>query len=278
MTTSDRSMKKVFLINETLLFEPELRRLGPVSGYPYRATTLHGPVSECLFLLLENNEQVVTQRFFFSSVWEKQGTIVSTNALYQTISQIRKALKFAGLEENIIKTLPKEGFKSIARLRTGDLAEFVSPQKTVPDVLPAEESAEPDVAVIVAPVAPASHPKSRWFNSRLAYGAAGILFLLSCGYLYSVIKVGATELTDYQFVGKLNSCEVFSSWQDKEKSREMFMKLSARYAIQCQTGGTAWMTVNFAQQGSSVIVCDRSPRDKRAQCDSIIYRQQFNDE
>lgn len=57
-------MKKVFLINDTLLFEPDLRRLGPLEGYPHRALTLHGPVNACLLLLLEHNNQVLTQRFF----------------------------------------------------------------------------------------------------------------------------------------------------------------------------------------------------------------------
>ena len=114
MTTSDDAMKKVFLINDTLLFEPDLRRLGPLEGYPNRAIMLHGPVNECLLLLLEHNDQVLTQRFLFASVWEKQGAIVSTNALYQTIASIRKALKSSGLDENIIKTIPKEGFKSVA--------------------------------------------------------------------------------------------------------------------------------------------------------------------
>lgn len=275
MTTSDRSMKKVFLINETLLFEPDLRRLGPLSGYPYRATTLHGPVSECLLLLLENNEQVVTQRTFFASVWEKQGTIVSTNALYQTISQIRKVLKSAGMEENIIKTLPKEGFKSIAQVRVGELAEFVAPQITAPAFVSAEESVEP---VPVSVITPEAQPKPSFFHSPLAFWLAGILFVISCTVLYSVMQVGKPWMVNYQSVGQVNGCALYSSWHENEKSREMFAALSKRFAIQCKPGGTAWMTVNFAQQGNTVIVCDRQPQDKNAQCDSIIYRQQNHED
>lgn len=275
MTTSDRSMKKVFLINETLLFEPDLRRLGPLSGYPYRATTLHGPVSECLLLLLENNEKVVTQRTFFASVWEKQGTIVSTNALYQTISQIRKVLKSAGMEENIIKTLPKEGFKSIAQVRVGELGEFIAPQITAPVFVSAEESVEPEPVSVITPEA---QPKPSFFHSPLAFGLAGILFIISCSVLYSVMQVGKPWMVNYQSVGQVNGCALYSSWHENEKSREMFAALSKRFAIQCKPGGTAWMTVNFAQQGNTVIVCDRQPQDKNAQCDSIIYRQQNHED
>lgn len=275
MTTSESTMKKVYLINETLLFEPEVRRIGPLVGYPHRAVTLHGPVSECLLLLLENNGQVVTQRVFFASVWEKQGAVVTTNALYQTISQIRKVLKSAGIEENIIKTLPKEGFKATAILKTGELNAFIQPQITSPVSVSSEESAIADATAIPGSDTPLRVP---FFNSPRAYTVAGILFILSCAVLYSVMKEGKSEIETYQPIGKLNGCDVYSSWRDRAKSREMFTALTKRYDIKCNSGGTAWMTLNFAQQGSSVIVCDRMPQDKNAQCDSIIYRQQNHEE
>jgi len=275
MTTPESAMKKVYLINETLLFEPDVRRIGPLAGYPHRAVTLHGPVSECLLLLLEHNDQVVTQRVFFASVWEKQGAVVTTNALYQTISQIRKVLKSGGIEENIIKTLPKEGFKATANLKKGELNMFIQPQKTSPVSVSSEESAIAQAAAVAIPGAPR---RASFFNSSRAYTLAGILFILSCAVLYSVMKEGQSEVENYQPIGKLNGCDVYSSWRDKAKSREMFTALTKRYDIHCNAGGTAWMTLNFAQQGSSVIVCDRMPQDKNAQCDSIIYRQQNHDE
>lgn len=275
MTTPESAMKKVYVINETLLFEPDVRRIGPLVGYPHRAVTLHGPVSECLLLLLENNGQVVTQRVFFASVWEKQGAVVTTNALYQTISQIRKVLKSAGIEENIIKTLPKEGFKATANLKTGELNAFIQPQITSPVSVSSEESAIAEADDLPGSDTPLRVP---FFNSPRAYTLAGILFILSCVVLYSVMKEGKSEIETYQPIGKLNGCDVYSSWRDRAKSREMFTSLTRRYDIKCNSGGTAWMTLNFAQQGSSVIVCDRMPQDKNAQCDSIIYRQQNHDE
>lgn len=278
MTTRDGTMNKVYLINQIILFEPERRRIGPLAGYPHRAATLHGPVSECLLLLLQNNNQVVTQRVLFASVWEKQGTVVSTNALYQTISQIRKVLKSAGIEEDIIKTLPKEGFKATAQLQEADLGTFIAPQKTSLVVLSSEESAEPVKAQPATVISEKQPVKSSFFNSPLAYCISGILFLFSCGVLYSIMNEGKAEFENYQPVGKLNGCDVYSSWRDKEKSGEKFINLSKRYPIQCQKGGTAWMTINFAHQGNSVIVCDRHPQEIDAQCDSILYRQESDDE
>ncbi|WP_446027801.1 winged helix-turn-helix domain-containing protein [Lelliottia amnigena] len=275
MTTSDDAMKKVFLINDTLLFEPDLRRLGPLEGYPNRAITLHGPVNECLLLLLEHNDQVLTQRFLFASVWEKQGAIVSTNALYQTIASIRKALKSSGLDENIIKTIPKEGFKSVALVRTGERDEFVPSQKASPEAALTDLSSEMTIPDNVARVAP---QKRSFFASPLAYAVAGLMFILSCSVLVMTLKGNETAFENYQHVGKINDCDVYSSWREKEKSIGMFNQLSKRYPINCNTGGMVWMTLNHAQRGSSVMICDRNPQDTQAQCNSIFYRKQNDDE
>lgn len=267
-------MKKVFLINDTLLFEPDLRRLGPLEGYPHRALTLHGPVNACLLLLLEHNNQVLTQRFLFASVWEKQGVIVSTNALYQTIASIRKALKSSGLNENIIKTVPKEGFKSVAQVRTGERDAFIPSQKASPEAALTDVSAEKAIAVVCEP---ATTRKPSFFASPLAYTVAGALFILSCCVLYFTLKGNEPAFENYQHIGKVNECDVFSSWHEKEKSLSMFTQLSKRYPINCNTGGMVWMTLNHAQQGSSVMICDRNPHDTQAQCNSIFYRQQNDD-
>ncbi|WP_449554193.1 winged helix-turn-helix domain-containing protein [Lelliottia amnigena] len=274
MTTSDEAMKKVFLINDTLLFEPDLRRLGPLEGYPHRAMTLHGPVNECLLLLLEHNELVLTQRFLFASVWEKQGAIVSTNALYQTIASIRKALKSSGLDENIIKTIPKEGFMSIAQVRTGERDEFVLAQKASPEVALTDISSEMTIPDKVASV---TSQKTSFFVSPLAYAVAGALFIFSCSVLYLTLKGNEPAFENYQHIGKINECDIFSSWHEKEKSLSMFTSLSKRYPINCNTGGMVWMTLNHAQRGSSVMICDRNPHDTQAQCNSIFYRQQNDD-
>lgn len=125
-------MKPVFLINHSVLFEPEKRRLYLLANYPERAVVLHAPVSECLLQLLEHNGQVMSQRDLFAAVWEKQGAVVTTNALYQTIASIRKALKTVGLAENMVQTVPKEGFKSVAHIETGTLDDFITPAALEP--------------------------------------------------------------------------------------------------------------------------------------------------
>lgn len=263
-------MKTAFLINETVLFEPDARRVCALAHYPQRAVILHGPVSECLLQLLEHNDQLLTQRYLFATVWEKQGAVVTTNALYQTIASIRKALKTAGLEDNVIITVPKAGFKSVAQLRTGSIDEFVKQDKTVsPPVLLEEylESRKPAVA----------QSGSGFWTSRRAYGLAGGLFLLSCNVLLITLRQGTPVFAHYQPIGNISGCEVYSSWHDKEKSRSILEALSQRFALPCKRGDVAYLTLNQTQQGISVIICDQIPENSAARCQSIFYRQPYDE-
>lgn len=263
-------MKTVYLINETVLFEPDARRVCSLAQYPARAVILHGPVSECLLQLLEHNDQVLTQRYLFATVWEKQGAVVTTNALYQTIASIRKALKTAGLEDNVIITVPKAGFKSVAQLRTGSADEFVERNKTVlPPVLSDEsfEAEKPD----------ATRPVLRFWSSRRAYWLAAGLFLLSCSVLFMTLRQGESVFARYQPIGNSGGCEVYSSWHDKEKSRSILDTLSQRFPLPCKKGDVAYLTLNQTQQGISVIVCDQIPENSAARCQSIFYRQPYEE-
>lgn len=258
-------MTNTYLINETLLFEPEMRRLGPLKGYPERSIALHGPVSECLLQLLENNDRILSQRFLFAAIWEKHGTVVTTNALYQTIASVRKALKTAGLAEDVIKTFPKEGFKSTAVLRVGKRDDFITSDNS--------PSAIENTGISAKTVV--SH--SIKHKTTLAYWLAGGMFILSCSIFWYEFNHRVPVFDHYQKVGKIGGCEVFSSWHNIDKSRSTFETLTSRYPVQCSAGMFAYLSLNIAQHGMSVIVCDRNPKASAANCRSIFYRQHYNE-
>lgn len=261
-------MKPVFLINGTVLFEPELRRLCSLSGYPERAVVLHAPVSECLLQLLEHNGEVLTQRYLFSAVWEKQGAVVTTNALYQTIASIRKALKMAGLADNVVQTVPKAGFKSVAQIQTGTLDAFITTDAASPAGLHTEAS---------VPTPRAAENRFRFLSGKIAYGIAALLFILSWLVLFQQLHEQRTGFETYQPIGNIAGCNVYSSWHDKIKSQRIYIALTKRYPIQCNAGEVAYITLNRYQNGTSVIVCDKLPEVAGAQCDSIMYREQYHE-
>ncbi|WP_172892952.1 winged helix-turn-helix domain-containing protein [Buttiauxella agrestis] len=262
-------MNTVFLINDTLLFDPNDHSLRPIEGLPGSRVVIHTPASECLLLLLRHNHQVLTQRFLFEQVWEKQGAVVTTNALYQSIASLRKGLHAAGLTENIIKTVPKMGFKSVATVREGTADEFIVPVPVI-SLPPAGVNKETETALHELP-----QRRTRvtdFFNSRLAYLLAGIAFILSCGVVYMQRAGGESFYSDYSYIGQVNGCLLYSSWSGEEKSAETFSALGRRYSLTCKSGGVAYLTLNRSLQGLSVLICDRKIAYSTAECQSYIFR------
>lgn len=72
--------------------------------------TLYSTASRCLFVLITNVGKVVSHKSLYEAGWEKHGKEVTPNTLYQTISELRKQLKNAGFKDNIIQTLPRQGW------------------------------------------------------------------------------------------------------------------------------------------------------------------------
>jgi len=271
LPSNEYAMNHVYLINETLLFEPEQRRLCLLAGYPQHPVVLHTPASECLFQLLENSGQVLSQRFLFKNVWEKKGAMVSTNTLYQTIASVRKGLKSAGFGDDIIKTVPRAGFKSIAMVRMGTLEDFV-PAAT--EMTLSESCLNFSPAVENNAIKREPKAFRFYFTARVAYSIAAILFVFSCGVLFFTSHYSESVFADYQHIGLIGECDVWSSWYDIEKSSGLFASLSARYPVQCKAGDIVWMSVNRLQLGITMLVCNQWPENASAQCHTIFYRQQ----
>jgi DNA-binding winged helix-turn-helix (wHTH) protein len=256
-------MTKLFLINDTLLFDPSRRSLYLFANYPQRAVVLHGPSSECLAILLEQNNQTVSQKYLFSEVWEKQGAVVSTNTLYQNIASVRKGLKLAGLDDDIIKTMPKIGFKCVASVREGLISDFILP-----------EEVENSVPEAVQP--------AKWINKlslprQLILGLAGVFFFLSCTSLYLKLTEQDTIYRDYSDIGEVNGCRLFSSYSGEDKSISTFKELGERYALDCKNNKMAYLAINRLQQGQSLLICNHPLQNKSAHCKSYLFREEYHE-
>lgn len=99
----------LFLINKEIIFDVnscELRTLKPDGT----KVTLNAPTARCLQLLIENGGKVVSRDDFLERVSMARGIVVSQNTFYQNISLLRKSLKKAGLTDEIIVTVRRNGF------------------------------------------------------------------------------------------------------------------------------------------------------------------------
>lgn len=261
-------MKTAFLINDTILFVPEQYSLYRREAYPAGRITLHAPASDCLLLLVQHALQPVTQKMLFEQVWEKRGTVVSTNTLYQSIASVRKGLKAAGLNEEAILTLPKQGFKCVAKITPGELQDFILTFAENAEPL-AETTHRPARVLHRQALKPLRGPR---FRSRL-YLLLAIVLVLIVGEYHWLRASPSPVYAQYTYAGKVENCQVYSSWSGTQYSIAVFNELRLRSPISCATEAIAWLTIDRFQQGTSILLCDKDIAQNDAQCRSWLYRE-----
>ncbi len=264
------NMRKMYLINQIVLFNPDDCSLTPRKSWPSGRVKLHAPAAECLQVLLAQNGLPVSQKLLFNQVWEKKGAVVSTNTLYQSIASVRKGLKAVGLEDEIIRTLPKHGFQCNASVQCGELADFIPP-----------------AAATIAPSLPES-PTVTAVQTRTSLGQKihtryGLIIggIIAVAMLTTVIyrENGTDALlpVPYYPAGQIENCEIHSSWSGKEYSQTVFNEIRRREPIDCRKKQLVYLTINRFQVGSSLILCDATMETKGVQCKAVILREDINE-
>lgn len=280
----------VIIINGKVIFAPESNSLYPVNDTS-KPVVLHTPSSQCLRLLLQNNNQVVSQKILFEEIWEKNGALVTPNTLYQNIALIRKALKAAGLDEEVIKTIPKQGIKISAQITTNNPKEVAetSEYRNHPD-------SHSSTYGQGTPSLVASTPENRndaqpsitlSLLQKLSNHQffLNILPLLLCVFLlywlYTLsgyLGYSNTFFKDYMDIGKINNCQVYSSYHGTDISKAKFETMVKLSGMKCQPGEKAWLTFNHQYHMSMLIKCDKAITDKRAVCQNFMYEEGVNNE
>jgi DNA-binding winged helix-turn-helix (wHTH) protein len=75
-----------------------------------------GPqVFDLLEFLVRNRERVVSNDDLIEGVW--QGRIVSESTLSSRITAVRQAIGDSGEQQNFIRTVPRKGFRFVAKVR-----------------------------------------------------------------------------------------------------------------------------------------------------------------
>ncbi|MFU9137002.1 winged helix-turn-helix domain-containing protein [Erwinia tasmaniensis] len=97
-----------YLINEKVIFLPHKNLF--ISRNNNTQHVIFSTASRCLVLLIVNHGNIVNHQQLYKRGWEEHGKQVTPNTLYQTISELRKQLGKAGLEINIINTIPRQGW------------------------------------------------------------------------------------------------------------------------------------------------------------------------
>ena len=267
-----------FIINESVCFDPDKNTLYPCLR-PESAIKLHTPTGKCLHLLLLQNAKTVTQQFLFAEVWEKNGFIVSNSTLYQNISALRKALRGAGIIEEIIKTVPKIGFKSIARLRE------VQDENNLPETDFARGE-QPQVLPVVAVPAElkASEPAScdvdyaHYLRHHKAWYCLVVTVFIICSFAcYRSLYKRPISTAGFPFVTTVGGCKVFSSRTTFNPKRLQSSSLLKRAAAHCNPGDFIYLTMSQGYGMSSAIICDKANDKPLAICKSYLTAEDANE-
>lgn len=126
-----------FVINDLVTYIPEQHRLIP-TGKEGNETILNIPASRCLQLLLSKPGKVISQQEFFTFAWQSQGRYVTNNTFYQNVSLLRRGLVSAGIKEELIKTVPKEGLLFCGKVQI--LKAETAPVKTAEPIIVEQEN------------------------------------------------------------------------------------------------------------------------------------------
>lgn len=264
-------MKKVFVINNRVRFDPYSRTLTSIET-PENTLQLHTPACECLLLLLIHNGETLSHTYLSEEVWIKKGSYVTTNSLYQNVAAIRRGLKAVGLEEDILKTVPKLGFQIYASIEEEQFP-LVNGRK-VEVVTALSESKTPDSNKEEPRPNTVELTKEKTvINTRLKlfFLLLTLIFISGLFFAYQQFRNDDQFFSAYHPVGVISQCDLYSSYPDKEKSKATFLNIINAGHVNCPQGGKAYLTFNLNNRLSSLLLCEKRIEDVQTDCMAVVY-------
>ncbi|MES0267326.1 transcriptional regulator [Citrobacter sedlakii] len=271
-------MIPTYEIENRVIFDPAGYRLWPTEE-PEAVVTLYAPVSQCLLLMLQHPQQILSQEVFFEEVWRKNGLYVNPNTLYQNIALLRKALKSLGIQKEIIKTVPRRGIQFIGAIRSVEEENAVTTSETVfkVEVSPLDSKMTKEEGN--SEKQPYSLPANR--KAKRLYYFFGAIILICAGWLFIMNlpshKNNMAFFMNYHPTGMVEKCQLFSSSPDKASSIKRFSLVSRLTGLTCTSGEKAWVTFNRNNSMVSVVTCDNEINHPAVNCMSWIYREAGNE-
>lgn len=196
-----------YLINETIIFD-SITGLLHLTGEENSSIQLSRPSMLLLTELIANTGKTSSREALLTNVWEKNGLIPSSNNLSNHISYLRKTFRALGLEDNVIATVPKEGF----RLTT------ITRRHNTPHTQPAVEETEknhplPGPKEILTPKTPTL------FNNKINISIMITLLVISIS-LITVIILPPQSQVAMAPLPSIGRCQMYEINADPSSYRE----------------------------------------------------------
>lgn len=253
-----------FIIEGLVTYSPDTHTLYPKSD-PAETQSLPLPASLCLRELLDNYGEVVSQQTLLENVWAVRGMTVSANTLYQNIFQLRKALSNAGIEQELITTVPRKGFMIARNVR---VSMFIAEAQPTQPAAPAPVTAAAPLPVSTRP-RPLFRPWPHLSALFTAVMAVGVVM-----YAVAANPHAATpDLAFHELINAPKTCHVFRN--HSENSDSDYLAILQRKAIRCQNNAYIYISHSAHAERTAIYVCDSAADHVNAagQCDAFHYRQ-----
>lgn len=198
-----RDMKgKLVIIDGMLVFNGQANYIKNIqTGVRADLTVI---MSELLFFLLSNENDISTRDEILEFVFERNGARPTESNLNLNISMLRKSLSSVGFEKNLIITVPKKGFK---------LAESSVRFKERTNVTPDKNG------VTKAGVVTTSQKRQNNYPYSIFLIASVFIFLFSILYFYSSPDFELGSKIESENLILVNECKIHIIGSDDQSSK-----------------------------------------------------------
>ncbi len=278
-------MHNHYIINGKVEFHPAASTLKTLDGHGMEVE-LNSPAARCLLLLIHKQGEIIGQQDFMDEVWGKNGIHVTSNTYYQNISILRKALKKAGIDEEIIVTIPRMGLTLASDTRI----ERKGPESKPPTEQPPETgqgkentdnnihnsiqevSSEKIEPAIVDGSPPLTEVSTRFFQLKGGI-FTGILCLVTAVLIFWFVQHHTQEnyYSNYQVIYQGKGCKIYAYHLMNTKSfRREIINWGMKFAADCTVHPYIYIDKYEMLPRISIIRCDKEI-NKNNECISEYF-------
>jgi DNA-binding winged helix-turn-helix (wHTH) protein len=253
----------IYLINEVIEFSPDDASINSLATG--ETIPLLSSAAECFLTLLEHHGELVTKNDLIYQGWEKYGLHASDSTFYQNILTLRKALRQGGLDDSVIKTIPRKGLQ----IPTTINVRILDKRCEQDNLNRVETPTDPPVE---------SPPDNKEKKTAKRYSAGFIrtesIILLCILSILTGMALGYKEapdyMTTYRQIGEIAGCQV--SINGAGTTIKDYQRFITRYPADCKSRPFVYFATWQFVDRVSLIQCE-APLNKpgRNQCVSHYF-------
>ncbi len=297
-------MSRKISINGKITFEPEKKTLSGDSC----SVTVSASATYCLEFMIDHKGELVTHEQLYDYAWRRFGMEPTATSLYQNISNIRRSFKKAGLEQDIIRTMPRRGFilsplAEIKRHKSEPEAIAAHPESVrvlenlsdEPPVPLSEDDKENNSDLKKDDETPRSESDAQQeekvdqrkagssFSGLQCWGLAFLFFLLSALTGYAIISDAdnsdsARYFNYFSHQGDRQGCQIYVNRDIRMTRAEIYTAFN-KIGLDCGNSKYIYLTTYRYADRSSVISCQKEiSSESDSQCHSSYYIRGITDE